>query len=146
DIQNGLLNSPNIKLSWIKAHLGHASNDVADLLAKKIALEGIPTPYPAPRTYLKRNFIPSPPNSVRMNGTTVTLEGKFTSSFQRSRLPQLRGKNQKSSLQRDMAHTQLTLRDLSSEQLIAMVVASWEALCTSQPAVPLQAHFILPSP
>ncbi|GBN81771.1 hypothetical protein AVEN_5338-1 [Araneus ventricosus] len=94
----------------------------------------------------RRNFVPSPPNSGRMNGTTVTLEVKFTSSFQRSRFPQLLGKDQKSCLQWDMTHFQLTLRDLASERPIVVVVASWEALCTSQLAAPLQAHFILPSP
>ncbi|GBL76132.1 hypothetical protein AVEN_264801-1 [Araneus ventricosus] len=113
---------------------------------RKSPWKGIQHHIQHPGATSKRNCMLSPPNSGRMNGATVTLEGKSTSSFQRSRLPQLRGKNQKSSLQRDMAHTQLTLRDLASEQLITMVVASWESLCTSQPAVPLQAHFILPSP
>ncbi|GBM23125.1 hypothetical protein AVEN_150539-1 [Araneus ventricosus] len=59
--------------------------------------------------------MPFPPNSGGMNGTTVTLEGTSTTSFQRSRLPQHRGNDQKSCLQRDMAHLQLTLRDLASE-------------------------------
>ncbi|GBM53293.1 hypothetical protein AVEN_52318-1, partial [Araneus ventricosus] len=89
DIQSILLNSPSIKLGWIKEHVEHAGNESVDLLVKKA-----------------------------------------TSSFQRSRFPQLLGKNLKSSLQRDMAHTQLTLRDLASERPIAVVVASWEALCT----------------
>ncbi|GBM16276.1 hypothetical protein AVEN_195382-1 [Araneus ventricosus] len=78
-----------------------------------------------------------------MNGTTVTLEGTSTSSFEWSRLLQLRGKDQKPCLKRDMAHSQLTLRDLASERPIAVVVASWESLCTSQPAAALQAHIIL---
>ncbi|GBM95083.1 hypothetical protein AVEN_111038-1 [Araneus ventricosus] len=63
-----------------------------------------------------------------------------------SRLSQHRGNDQKSCLQRDMVHSQLTLRDLASEPPTAVVVASWELLCTSQPAVALQAHIILPSP
>ncbi|GBN30864.1 hypothetical protein AVEN_205323-1 [Araneus ventricosus] len=92
------------------------------------------------------NFIPSPPNSGRMNGTIVTLEGTSTSSFRRSRLPQLHGNDQKSCLQRGIAHSQLTLRHLASEPPIAVIVASWEVLCTSQLAAALQAHYILPSP
>ncbi|GBM39697.1 hypothetical protein AVEN_47504-1 [Araneus ventricosus] len=90
--------------------------------------------------------MPSPPDYGKMNVSTVTQEETSTSYFQRSRLPQKRGKDQKSCLQRDMAHSQLTLRDLSSERQVVVVVASWEALCTSQPAAPLQVHFILPSP
>ncbi|GBN99763.1 hypothetical protein AVEN_29278-1 [Araneus ventricosus] len=49
-----------------------------------------------PGTSSKGNFIPSPSNSGRMNGTTVKLEETSTSSFQSSRLPQIRGKDQKS--------------------------------------------------
>ncbi|GBL93120.1 hypothetical protein AVEN_216472-1 [Araneus ventricosus] len=94
----------------------------------------------------ERNFMPLTPNSGRINGTTVTLEGTSTSYFQRSRLPQHRGNGQKSCLQRDMAHSQFTLRDLASEPMIVVVVASWEPLCTSQPVAALQAHIILPSP
>ncbi|GBM21469.1 hypothetical protein AVEN_161076-1 [Araneus ventricosus] len=99
-----------------------------------------------PEATSKRNFMPFPPNSGRMNGTTVTLEGTSISSFHRSRLPQLRGKDQKSCLERDMAYSQLTLRDLVSERPIAVAGANWKALCTSQPATALQAHFILQSP
>ncbi|GBL59924.1 hypothetical protein AVEN_178582-1, partial [Araneus ventricosus] len=43
-------------------------------------------------------------------------------------------------------HSQPTLRYLAPERPITVVVASWEALCTSQPAALLQAHFVLPSP
>ncbi|GBN57890.1 hypothetical protein AVEN_1212-1 [Araneus ventricosus] len=50
DIQNILLNSPNIKLGWIKAHVGYAGNEAAYLFAKKATLEGIPTQYPAKAT------------------------------------------------------------------------------------------------
>ncbi|GBN17654.1 hypothetical protein AVEN_182602-1 [Araneus ventricosus] len=49
-------------------------------------------------------------------------------------------------LQRHMAHFQLNLRDLASEKLIAVIVSSWEDLCTSQPAAALQVHIILPRP
>ncbi|GBL83117.1 hypothetical protein AVEN_165336-1 [Araneus ventricosus] len=54
DIQNTLINSPNIKLGWIKGRVGHAGNEATDLLAKKASLEGIPTQYPASRSYLKK--------------------------------------------------------------------------------------------
>ncbi|GBM57938.1 hypothetical protein AVEN_206009-1 [Araneus ventricosus] len=80
-----------------------------------------------------------------MNGKIVTLEGTSTSSFRRSRLPQLRGKDQKSCLQRDMAHSQLTLTDTALEQPIVVVVASWEALCASQPVPPLKVYLTKPS-
>ncbi|GBM46624.1 hypothetical protein AVEN_181204-1 [Araneus ventricosus] len=93
----------------------------------------------------KRNFMPFPRNSGRMNWATATLEGTSTSSFEKTRLPQNHGKDQKSCLKRDMAHSQLTLRDLVSEPPIAVVVQSWEPLCNSQPAAALQAHIILPS-
>ncbi|GBL89818.1 hypothetical protein AVEN_179595-1 [Araneus ventricosus] len=56
DIQSILLNSPNIKLCWIKAQVGHAGNEAADLLAKKATLEGITTQYPAPRSFLKKKL------------------------------------------------------------------------------------------
>ncbi|GBN92022.1 Sodium-coupled monocarboxylate transporter 2, partial [Araneus ventricosus] len=56
DIQNILLNSPNIKLGWIRAHVGHEGNETADLLAKKATLERIPTQYPAPRNFLKKKL------------------------------------------------------------------------------------------
>ncbi|GBN17649.1 hypothetical protein AVEN_182598-1 [Araneus ventricosus] len=44
----------------------------------------------------ERNLMQFPPNSGRMNGKTVTVEACSTSSFQRSILPQLGGKDQKS--------------------------------------------------
>ncbi|GBM44375.1 hypothetical protein AVEN_147384-1 [Araneus ventricosus] len=56
DIQSILLNSPNIQLGWIKAHVGHAGNEAADLLGKKAALEGIPTQYAEPRSFLKKKL------------------------------------------------------------------------------------------
>ncbi|GBN05772.1 hypothetical protein AVEN_82484-1 [Araneus ventricosus] len=86
--------------------------------------------------------MPFSPNSGKMNGT---LEGTSTSSFQSSRLPQHRGNDQKSCLQRGMSHSQFTLRDLASGPQIAVVLPSWETLCTSQPAIVLQAQIILPS-
>ncbi|GBN62791.1 hypothetical protein AVEN_221773-1 [Araneus ventricosus] len=76
----------------------------------------------------------------------MAREGMSTSSFQRLILPQLHGTDPKSCLQRDMAHSQLTLRDLASEPPIAVFVASWEAFSSSQPATALQAHVVLPSP
>ncbi|GBN30187.1 hypothetical protein AVEN_104454-1 [Araneus ventricosus] len=79
-----------------------------------------------------------------MNNRTVAREGTSTSSFQKSRLPHLRGKDQKSCSQRGIVQSQLTLRDLVLERPIA--VASCEDPCTSQAAAFLQAHFILSGP
>ncbi|GBO24120.1 hypothetical protein AVEN_203731-1 [Araneus ventricosus] len=56
NIQNILLNSPNINLGWIKGHVGHADNEAGDLLAKKATLKGIRTQYPAHRNYLKKKL------------------------------------------------------------------------------------------
>ncbi|GBO07599.1 hypothetical protein AVEN_245503-1 [Araneus ventricosus] len=50
------LNSPNIKLGWIKAHVGHADNKAGDLFAKTATLKGIPTQYPSSRRLLKKKF------------------------------------------------------------------------------------------
>ncbi|GBM44768.1 hypothetical protein AVEN_164925-1 [Araneus ventricosus] len=72
----------------------------------------------------KRSFRPSPPNSGRMNGTTVTLEGTNI-ILPKNKIPQLRGKDQKSCLQREIAHSQRTLREFVSERLIAVVAASY---------------------
>ncbi|GBM10504.1 hypothetical protein AVEN_109305-1 [Araneus ventricosus] len=58
-----------------------------------------------PGAISKGNFMPSSHNSGRMNGTTVAMEGMSTSSFQSSRLHQLRRKDQKSCLKRDMVHS-----------------------------------------
>ncbi|GBN42520.1 hypothetical protein AVEN_208831-1 [Araneus ventricosus] len=45
---------PFNKLDWIKAHVGHAGEEVADLLEKKATLEGMLTQYPAPRSFLRK--------------------------------------------------------------------------------------------
>ncbi|GBL93951.1 hypothetical protein AVEN_76681-1 [Araneus ventricosus] len=41
--QEILLKSTNIKLGWIRAHVGYSGNEAADVLAKKATLEGSPT-------------------------------------------------------------------------------------------------------
>ncbi|GBL76055.1 hypothetical protein AVEN_234363-1 [Araneus ventricosus] len=51
--QEILLKSTNIKLGWIKAHVGYSANEAADVLAKKATQEGIPTFIPAPRNHIK---------------------------------------------------------------------------------------------
>ncbi|CAL1263112.1 unnamed protein product [Larinioides sclopetarius] len=56
DIEQVLINSLNIKLSWIKAYVGQAGNETADLLAKKATLEGTPIHYLAPRGFPKKKL------------------------------------------------------------------------------------------
>ncbi|GBN58428.1 hypothetical protein AVEN_225387-1 [Araneus ventricosus] len=51
--QEILLKSTNIKLGWIRAHVGYSGNEAADILAKKATQEGIPTYIPAPRNHIK---------------------------------------------------------------------------------------------
>ncbi|GBL80566.1 hypothetical protein AVEN_225257-1 [Araneus ventricosus] len=51
--QEMLLKSTNIKLRWIRAHVGSSGNEAADVLAKKATQEGIPTYIPAPRNHIK---------------------------------------------------------------------------------------------
>ncbi|GBL96426.1 hypothetical protein AVEN_43738-1 [Araneus ventricosus] len=46
--QEILLQSTNIKLGWLRAHIGYSGNETADVLAKKATQEGIPTYIPAP--------------------------------------------------------------------------------------------------
>ncbi|GBN06946.1 hypothetical protein AVEN_8301-1 [Araneus ventricosus] len=46
----------------------------------------------------------------------------------------------------DLVRMATVNRSLASEPPIAVVVAGWEPLCTSQPAAALQSHIILPSP
>ncbi|GBO01829.1 hypothetical protein AVEN_255447-1 [Araneus ventricosus] len=47
------MKSTNIKLGWIRAHVGYSGNEAADVLAKKATREGIPTYIPAPRNHIK---------------------------------------------------------------------------------------------
>ncbi|GBL90274.1 hypothetical protein AVEN_130375-1 [Araneus ventricosus] len=51
--QEILLKSTNIKLGWIRAHVGYSGNEAADVLAKKATQEGIHTYIPAPRNHIK---------------------------------------------------------------------------------------------
>ncbi|GBN90038.1 hypothetical protein AVEN_252245-1 [Araneus ventricosus] len=55
DIQNILIDSPNIKLDWIKAHVEHADDEASYLLANEATLEGIQTQYRTHRSFLKTN-------------------------------------------------------------------------------------------
>ncbi|GBM45368.1 hypothetical protein AVEN_270682-1 [Araneus ventricosus] len=95
---------------------------------------GIPTQYPAPKSYLKKKLhaISTPLWNNGDTGRNVHLILPKVKTFPKAKT--FRGKDQKSCLQRDMANSQLTLRDLASGRPIAVVVASWKAICTSQPA------------
>ncbi|GBN70277.1 hypothetical protein AVEN_273867-1 [Araneus ventricosus] len=94
DIQNILLNSPKFKLG-LKRMWDMRVTRQRISSQRKPPWTGSQHNIQLPGTTSKRNSMPSPPNSGRMNGTTLTLDGTSTSSFQRSRLPQLRGKDQK---------------------------------------------------
>ncbi|GBM67032.1 hypothetical protein AVEN_47203-1 [Araneus ventricosus] len=87
DIQNILLNSSNFKLGWIKAHVGHAGNEAADLLAKKATLKGIPTQYPAPRSFLKKRLQAISTQLWQNQWDNGDLGRNAYLSFQMSRLP-----------------------------------------------------------
>ncbi|GBM70802.1 hypothetical protein AVEN_127348-1 [Araneus ventricosus] len=93
-------------------------------------------------------WIPQPPAKIPTQLWQNEWDNGDTGRYVHLILPKVKhcGNDQKSCLQRDIAHSQLTLRDLASEPPIVVVVASWEPLCTSQPASPLQAHIIPPSP
>ncbi|GBN94737.1 hypothetical protein AVEN_200340-1, partial [Araneus ventricosus] len=51
--QEILLKSTNIKLGWIRVHVGCSGYEVTDVLAKKATQEGITTYIPAPRNHVK---------------------------------------------------------------------------------------------
>ncbi|GBO18829.1 hypothetical protein AVEN_251508-1 [Araneus ventricosus] len=51
--QEILLKSTNIKLGWIKAHVGYSGNEAADELAKRATQEGTSTYILAPRSHVK---------------------------------------------------------------------------------------------
>ncbi|GBN86554.1 hypothetical protein AVEN_258194-1 [Araneus ventricosus] len=143
DIQSILLNSPNIKLGWM---WDVRVTRQRILSQRKVPWKGSQHNIQYPRASSKRNFMAFPPNSGTMSGTTATLEGTPTLSFQRSRLPQNRGNDHKSCSEWEMAHSQLTLRYLDSELPIVVLVASWDPLCTSHTGAALQAHKIFTSP
>ncbi|GBL95216.1 hypothetical protein AVEN_253542-1 [Araneus ventricosus] len=145
DIPNILLNSPNIYLDGLQRMWDVCITCQRISSQRNLPCKGSQYNIHHPGASSKKIFMPSPPNPGRMNGTMVTLEGTSISSFQRSSLPQLCGKVQKSCFQRDMARSQLTLRDLASKQPIDVVTASWETVCTSEPVAILQANFIPPN-
>ncbi|GBN92422.1 Putative protein in type-1 retrotransposable element R1DM [Araneus ventricosus] len=56
NIQNQLHAKNNINLGWIKAHIGHYGNEIADSLAKKAINEGISTNLKKPLSSLKKSL------------------------------------------------------------------------------------------
>ncbi|GBM76274.1 hypothetical protein AVEN_8483-1 [Araneus ventricosus] len=102
------INSPNIKLGWIKAHVGHAGNEAAELLSKKATLEEIRTHIQHPGATAKRKLLPCHIHltlTERMGNVTAR---KVQLIFPKVKTSQLSGKDQKSCFQRDMDHSLLT--------------------------------------
>ncbi|GBM11071.1 hypothetical protein AVEN_259761-1 [Araneus ventricosus] len=93
-------------------------------------MEGILTQYPAPRSFLKRK--------LHTISTQLWLNELYNRDTRRNvhlnlpkvKFPQHHNKDLVSCLQRYMAHSQFTLRYLTSQQVIALIVASWEELYT----------------
>ncbi|GBM32638.1 hypothetical protein AVEN_89638-1 [Araneus ventricosus] len=75
--QEILLKSTNIKLGWIKAHVGYSGNEAADGLAKKAIQEGIPTFIPAPRNHIKSLLKKRSSSAGKKNGTMEKQAGAF---------------------------------------------------------------------
>ncbi|GBM20801.1 hypothetical protein AVEN_108251-1 [Araneus ventricosus] len=83
--QEILLKSTNIKLGWIRAHVGYSGNEAADELAKKATLEGISTYIPAPRNHIKSLLQKSPSFAGKQNSTMEKQAGVFTTFCLKSR-------------------------------------------------------------
>ncbi|GBO28785.1 hypothetical protein AVEN_245223-1 [Araneus ventricosus] len=93
--QEILLKSTNIKLGWIKAHVGYSGNEAADVLAKKATQEGIPTFFPAPRNLIKSLLQKSPSSAGEKNGAMEKQAGAFITFCQKSRQLLLHDNGQK---------------------------------------------------
>ncbi|GBL81948.1 hypothetical protein AVEN_50533-1 [Araneus ventricosus] len=134
------------RLGFIKVHVVHTSNEAADLRATKTTLEGIPVQYPASRSYLKTKLHAISTQLWQNEWDNGDIWWNIHSILPKVKTSPASWKIPEIMFATGHDHSQLTLRELASKRLIAVVVASWEALPTSQPAAPLQALFVLPSP
>ncbi|GBM95144.1 hypothetical protein AVEN_249011-1 [Araneus ventricosus] len=138
--QEILLKSTNIKLGWIKAHVGYSGNEAADVLAKKATQEGIPTFIPAPRNHIKsllqKEFI------IRWqkewdNGETGRSVHNVLPKVKKTPTPWQRPEICSS---RATAHFQHISKDSTSEAAIPVAAESWETPYTMLQVACLQRH------
>ncbi|GBO18413.1 hypothetical protein AVEN_215836-1 [Araneus ventricosus] len=143
--QEILLKSTNIKLGWIKAHVGYSGNEAADVLAKKATQEGFPHTSQRQETISRVSYKKSPSSAGKkkngeMERTMEKQAGAFITFCQKSRQLLLHGKGQKYRSSRSKAHFQHILKDSTSEAAIPVAVETWETPYTMLQVACLQHH------
>ncbi|GBM33076.1 hypothetical protein AVEN_9621-1 [Araneus ventricosus] len=93
--QEILLKSTNIKLGWIRAHVGYSGIEAADVLAKKATREGIPHASQVQETISRVCYKKSPSSAGRKNGTMQKQARVFTTFCLKSRQLLFHGKGPK---------------------------------------------------
>ena len=73
-------NGPEIELHWIKAHVGHEGNEIADQLAKEASISGQSLTIKAPMSYAKK-VIKDKMKSTWDHEWAISPNGKWTKTF-----------------------------------------------------------------